>query len=328
MEKPASARKEWIDFLRGIAMLLVIWGHIAKNEYGFFLVTSPFKIPMFFALTGYLFNDRNGDAKAFLKNLFFRIIIPWLVLSLVWARVGYSVVTGRFSNIWPQIYSVLSGDSFWFMPCCIAAECIQFLIRKFAKKEWVRYLVMAAAAAAGLVLTHFGFGSFALVDVACTAQLFMAFGLFFRNHEPVIREKSRPVWLWVLLAVYAGLSVLSYFAFPRQVIDVHHNDFYSLPVCFAMILISLFLLFAASPKLKRFPRWFLFVGQNTLVFYMLHYTFRTVFAKGLEILHVSLPKTEIGYLIEFVAVCVAMTVAALIINRFLPWAAGRRKKTV
>ena len=43
-------RKSWIDFLRGLAMLLVIWGHIAKTERMFYVFTGPFKMPLFLLL--------------------------------------------------------------------------------------------------------------------------------------------------------------------------------------------------------------------------------------------------------------------------------------
>lgn len=58
-------RKIWVDLLRGFAMLLVIMGHIAKTESIFFLLTSPFKMPLFFAITGYVFNDRGETPKSF-----------------------------------------------------------------------------------------------------------------------------------------------------------------------------------------------------------------------------------------------------------------------
>ncbi len=318
-------RKEWIDFLRGIAMLLVIWGHIAKTEYPFFLLTSPFKLPLFFALTGYLFNDRDGNVKEFGKVLLLRIIIPWLLLSLVWLKIGYSVITGNPQNILHHLYSVISGESFWFMPCCILAECIQFFIRKFIKREPIRCLIMVAVSIAGLLMTHFGVGSFALFDVACTAQVFMMFGFLFKSHESFLREKTKPSHIWILLTVYIGLIVLSYFVYPKQIIDVHHNDYYNYAICIPLICISLFLLFIFAPQIKIFPKWIVYVGQNTLVFYMLHYAARTALTKVLGILRVSLPDGEIGYIIMMVYACVTMTVAAWLLNKFLPFAVGKRK---
>jgi len=62
---PIKRRQPWLDFLRGFAMLLVIWGHIAKTERMFYVFTGPFKMPLFFAITGYVFNDGGGNGSDF-----------------------------------------------------------------------------------------------------------------------------------------------------------------------------------------------------------------------------------------------------------------------
>ena len=65
-----SDRLMSIDALRGLAMLLVVFGHSTKGLYPFYVFTSPVKMPLFFALSGYLMNvDR--EEGSFLKNIFF-----------------------------------------------------------------------------------------------------------------------------------------------------------------------------------------------------------------------------------------------------------------
>ena len=60
MEK-AEQRKDWIDVLRAIAVLFVIYGHMGRGMWLYYVSTSPIKIPLFFAISGYLFNERDGD---------------------------------------------------------------------------------------------------------------------------------------------------------------------------------------------------------------------------------------------------------------------------
>jgi len=318
-------RKQWIDFLRGLAMLLVIWGHIDRSIGLYFLITSPFKMPMFFAITGYVFNDRDGNVKAFLKNLFFRIIIPWFILSLVWLKVILVCVNGHPDKIGGLLYDFFSGEDFWFMPCIIIAQCIFFVIRKFIRKNTAQYIVMAAVSVCGLIMTHFGVCRFALLDVACTAQLFILFGYWFRRREASILSAVSTAKLFILIAAYAALTVCSIFLFPDQRMDVHTNRYYSFWLCGLMILIGLLVWFVGAQRMKKFPRWLVFVGQNTLVFYIVHYHVRRAFSWGIDKTGLPFPQGIAGSIIEFVIVCLILTVISLIINKWLPFAAGRKR---
>lgn len=54
-----NSRKEWIDGLRALAMLIVMTWHISNginSQWLFSLITAPIMIPLFFSITGYVFN--------------------------------------------------------------------------------------------------------------------------------------------------------------------------------------------------------------------------------------------------------------------------------
>ena len=76
-----KARLDWLDVLRAMAMLFVIYGHISKLG-EFYLFTNPIKIPLFFAISGFLMYGREGNPKVFFSRMLKRIIIPWLILAL------------------------------------------------------------------------------------------------------------------------------------------------------------------------------------------------------------------------------------------------------
>ncbi len=50
-----KTRIEWVDFARGIVMLLVIWGHLDTNHIAFFTWTNAIKLPGLFVISGYFF---------------------------------------------------------------------------------------------------------------------------------------------------------------------------------------------------------------------------------------------------------------------------------
>ncbi len=63
-----SNRKLWIDCLRGIAILFVLYGHLVQGWNDYFVFTSPIKIPLFFVITGYVFNHNRTNNKDFFVN--------------------------------------------------------------------------------------------------------------------------------------------------------------------------------------------------------------------------------------------------------------------
>ena len=135
-----KTRKDWVDIVRGLAVTLVVIGHASPNAYTFFLVTSPVKMPLFFVISGYLFNLRNGSYALFLKNLFLRVIIPWLFLGLV--PIAFMIPFKGFHYFVQYFFQMLSGESIWFMPCFIIGEIIFFsLLKFFCNKTWLFFIL-------------------------------------------------------------------------------------------------------------------------------------------------------------------------------------------
>ena len=62
------SRKEYIDVLRALAMFFVILGHQVRGDTKYFVFTSPIKIPLFFFITGYVFNYSQKSIIEFLGN--------------------------------------------------------------------------------------------------------------------------------------------------------------------------------------------------------------------------------------------------------------------
>lgn len=324
----AAKRLIWVDFLRGLAMLLVIWGHIDRTDHMFFVLTGPFKMPLFFAITGYLFRGRNGNVRLFAEKLIRTIVVPWIILSLVWLKVLYAVVRGKPELITVYLYRFFSGEDLWFIPCIIIAEIILFVIMKYARTASQRYMVMTIVGITGLILERYvDAAHFAMFDVACVAQLYLMFGYWFKNNE----EKLRDVLDWkkitMLVVLYFVLILIACKAFPGMTMDVHIGKYYSYPLCFLLSFVSLLTLFLISPSIKKGCGWITFAGKNTLVFYICHYYVRRAFAFASGSMNIPLPDTMSTYICKFVIIYVTMAALSMVINRWMPFIVGKPKIT-
>lgn len=105
-------------------MFFVLYGHLVNDWSTYYVFTSPIKIPLFFAITGYVFKTREGDFKRFLKNLCLTLVVPWVFLSLMPVKILYRLIRFNFSGVAGYFVNFISGRVYWYMPCCIIAEII------------------------------------------------------------------------------------------------------------------------------------------------------------------------------------------------------------
>lgn len=304
-------------------MLLVIWGHITNADL-FFVVTSPIKIPLFFAITGYVFNEQNGSLIKFAKKQWEGIFIPWLCLSFVWLKVARAIVFDNIDLALNYLYDFISGRTYWFMPCILLANLFHFCLRKI-KVQWLQILLMTFMTIMGLFLGRYEIGSFAMFNTACASQGFMMFGFLFRRYESRVLNYFKPWVLYIAGFIYLALVAMSIVYYPGQSMDVHNNVYYSYMICGSMILIGLLMLFAIFSRMVILPKWVIIVGQNTLTFYMLHYYVR----RGLKNLFYcisDLSSVSIGRdLLEFFIICAVLTPVSYVLSKWLPFAVGKRR---
>ena len=197
-----------------------------------------------------------------------KIGIPCGILTLIPVKIGYYLVRMDIQGALKTGYKFVSGASYWYMPCCIAAEIIFFIILKDSRKVSFVSVTIISVSACGFIMAKAGIGSFAQFRVACIAQIFMLFGYLFRNYE----EKSQSGTFRLILGLcctilYLILGVLTLVLYPGQCMDVHVCRYYSLPICLGMIVTGLIAVFLAFRKFYIRDGILSFIGKNTLVFY-------------------------------------------------------------
>lgn len=324
--KIRGGRQLWLDELRGIAMILVIFGHFCPEWSEYFVFTSPIKIPLFFAITGYCFNFRDGDALSWIRNILRKLVLPWLILSLVWFKVFVALIKGDVTACMNYVVAFISGKTLWYMPCCIVAEVLHFAVLKVSKNRTkFEVLYSAVLAVAGFGLSSFGIGDFMLINTAMIVQIYIEIGTLLKQWvQKAIGANNVSKESVILMAVYIILGCVSMMCYPGKAMDVHTNTYHNIALLLCMVIIGVSALFLSFSRLSVRNRILSFIGQNTLVFYMLNpYAVKTINIISRKA-GVIVPKNLFGFLVETAYVCLICATFSILINKGCPWILGKK----
>jgi|GEM_PF-144327 len=204
-------RLHWIDALKGIGIILVVFAHhslpIALDTYIF-----SFHMPLFFFISGFLFDFGKyaESAAGFVKGRFRSLIVPYFFFALLTCLFYFLLDTGfqpgvtnieffensALSGIYSILYAlgplVSYNPPLWFLSCLFVTE---LLFYGFAKKYYGEpgKLVLWLTAAGIVGYLYSVYVPFRLpwnADVALAAVVFYGAGNLFRKFTEQERESG------------------------------------------------------------------------------------------------------------------------------------------
>jgi fucose 4-O-acetylase-like acetyltransferase len=195
-------RLRWVDTLKGIGIILVVFAHHSLPATLDTYIYS-FHMPLFFFVSGFLFDIGKyaGSTASFVRRRFGSLIVPYLFFALLTCLFYFlldTVFEPEITNIdffeadtLYMIYSILFSPGtlvsynppLWFLPCLFVTE---LLFYKFVKKSWgdQKQLILLLIAAGVIGYLYPAFVSFRLpwnADVALSAVVFYGAGNLFRK---------------------------------------------------------------------------------------------------------------------------------------------------
>lgn len=249
-------RIQQIDSLKGFLILLVVLGHIlqgAIDENIVRYVIYSFHMPLFFCVSGYLFNYskiKELSFSALIHKYLFRIIIPFVIALIVYNLILY-LQDGYLAYIYYHLWFILSylfcilvywsffklNGSFKFMiVLSISIYIITKLISKFDLFENTYYDILN-------------------LSIRPYYILFFTLGVILRKRELKDSFLNKAI---LLLSIVGYLFLFSY---PK-------SSF--IPLCFLLLNISL-AYFAISHLQNNYQNKFLtWVGINSMSMYLWH----------------------------------------------------------
>lgn len=315
-----SQRKQYIDALRGLSMIVVVYGHFllakSRTDYtAYFVFFSPVNVALFFTISGYLFKPKKSDLE-FFKHIFLRLIIPWLALGLF-----------PYYNINWKLPFLLSGVSYWFMNALIIGEILWFYIHKISRNnEKMVILLGLLVSASGLLCFWIGWLNEGMINRGMTILCFFVLGLLIRKYESVLVTVVRKYMIWFFI-LFIVMGAVFMYLYPGEFYDVKWNRYYFIPLTWGMIILGILIAFTLFVYAKHIPQWIVLVGQNTLAIYMLHDYGLSAFRKLLELYgynpNILYPVVAV---IGTCFACVCCLAFSLLANRYLPEVVGRKRQ--
>ena len=154
----SAPRIEWIDILKGLAILLVVIGHMEYAEGtanpGKVLISS-FHMPLFFMLAGYtaaLSLSRNPNLLNFIYRRFLSVMVPYICWMLALPCIYATPELLSQYSFHSTCMGILSGwGQWWFLPCLFLLQLVfvvySLLCRRLKSGIWagIVFLLLFAA---------------------------------------------------------------------------------------------------------------------------------------------------------------------------------------
>ena len=118
-------RYVFIDILKGIAILMIVYGHIIPGSFSAMTkFISTFHIPLFFFVSGLLFNEGKYKNKfgTFVRERTKGLVVPFLFFSIIVAAGYYFVEDNYREFICNLLKNGWGGYALWFVPVLLLAE--------------------------------------------------------------------------------------------------------------------------------------------------------------------------------------------------------------
>lgn len=339
MYKEDNKRDQNLDIMKGIGILLVVFGHVFYHSE----VIYQFHMPLFFILSGaamtYSLNGYSFSKK--IKTL----MVPYIVFSVIcfvyWALLESKfrpAIDGRVFGGWLNgnikiqqflnIFTAINSKSafvynvvLWFLPCLFMAELMYAKV-KGGKKEWIVNL-FAIITCYLLVRNSNGF-------LWCLGESLVAVPLLslgFHVYQPLMKFLKKNVSRTVVIGCSCAiLFVVLYILLQphtNMVDNVISNEFYIMAILGSMSVITLSIILH---KIK-FRGGIAYLGRNSLIVMCVHEPLKRIILQIMSKV-LSMPtgfvRDEIG--MSILATCITVVVCIPIIeiiNRRFSWMIGK-----
>ena len=281
----AKAHKErllWVDYARGMAILLVVYRHavvgltrsgleVSSLMYNLQEVVFNFRMPVFFVLSGIFLTAslRKHRVVAVVKDKASTLLYPYLLWATITVLLqvffsDYSNAKHGLSDISLVFVQPRAVAHLWYLLALFNTSMLFLLLRNRLKNIWVHLAVA--------VVLHFLSTLEVLKPFSIITDLFYFYPFLFvgtvvskylLSSELNQRYLNPKNLLWLLPVFLAG----QYFWFTHKEMETTY-----LFLFFIIILVGCYFFYIISALVARsaYMGWLAYLGKNSLYIYILH----------------------------------------------------------
>lgn len=277
-----NQRIKWVDYLKGIAILLVIVAHTIRNEYIQTFLNS-FLMPLFFMLSGYvsripLSSDGKKAKSAKASALFKRLIIPAYVIWII--RIfAYHFVRGDRYSFYQYILSAVyaSGSKtviggievpafgiMWFLVTLFLSRVICDYVWIWINSETTRHIFFCISCIIGIISPVYLPFSF---DVVLVAVVFYHIGRTLKDKGINNYSKRFTICSGI---VWGGVLLILFFTHKRFELATRSYPYYILSIAMASFASCFICNIAYHCKVLPFERMIAGIGYHSMTLFVIH----------------------------------------------------------
>ena len=203
-------RMVWLDWMKVLAILSIIWGHFFSAGYEYLYV---FSVQTFCVISGFLYK-KSPDWKTCLRKCFWQLFVPTVLLSIIMQMEAYlrcAAMGTTYDVSWPWFFQWLLLGHRWCMgPCWYFYTLIvmRLIMQALPERKWAYALLFVALSAGAIVLHQQGVEvSNANVNVLVCMPFFLI-GVFLKPIKQMLNYMHNYLYEAFLLLVAMALVVL------------------------------------------------------------------------------------------------------------------------
>lgn len=331
-------RIDYIDIMRGIAIVLVILGHINSANVKIKSLIYSFHMPIFFFIYGLIIKEKKTTFKKIIMSRINGLMLPYYLWAFIYSNLNLQNIKYIIYGSYETIIKAGSLSSLWFLPVMfiseILFEIILYVKRKLRNKTFSEIFLGIIIILCCLVCCKLPYkenGYFMGANIAICSLIFMIMGYYASKIKIIINEKKYEKTLVIVCTIISIIGMSIYKYNNENIIGGYvlmAKGYWGKLFLFIVTGVSgsIFIMIVSS-LIDRFfyqsiiKNKLIFIGKNSLIIFAIHKFLISIFENKIDYINNSFIKLCI-YTIAIIYIC---SIFSYIIDKYVPVLSGKQR---